>query len=327
VFRQILTFPSRNLKYVLPFVIITGLIAGYFVNTEPLKRLLLPVIICAIYPSMIGFRLKDMTALHEKKILLCNLLFNLFVVPLAAYTTASVFLQQNPELFTGLIIISVVPGGTMIIAFTMIFKGNVKAAIKLTTLSLITGAFLAPIYLYVIVGKYVPVDIVNVFKNIALVVFLPMIMGMLTYRALLKRLTINEFNARIRPLLPGFSSWGLVYIIFTSISLKSQMIIAYPGLLLKGLTSLMLFYVLIYIIIILTARKLFSEEDGITFLLSLVLRNLAISIGLAATAFGHQATMMVALAFLIQQQAAVWFASLNRKYGILRTDKTTGNGL
>ncbi len=320
MFRQILTFPSRNLKYVLPSVIILGLITGYFIDTEPLKSAMLPVIIYAIYPSMIGFRFKDLTALHEKKILLFNLLFNLFVVPLAAYTSASVFLLENPEMFTGLIIISVIPGGTMIIAFTMIFKGNVKAAIKLTTLSLITGSFLAPVYLYFIVGKYVPVDIVSVFKNIAIVVFLPMTMGILTYRMLMKRFTVDEFNARIRPLLPGFSSWGLVYIIFTSISLKSQMIIAYPGLLIKGLTALMLFYFLIYAIIIITARKLFSEEDGITFLFSLVLRNLAISIGLAATAFGPQTTMMVALAFIIQQQSAVWSASLCKKYGFLRNN-------
>jgi ACR3 family arsenite efflux pump ArsB len=318
LFRQVVTFPSRNLKFVLPLVIAAGLITGYFINTDPLRSVLLPVIIYAIYPSMIGFRFKDLTALHEKKILLFNLLFNLLVVPLAAYMAASIFLQQNPEMFTGLIIISVVPGGTMIIAFTMIFKGNVKAAIKLTTLSLITGSFLAPVYLYFIVGKYVPVDIVSVFKNIAIVVFLPMIMGMLTYHELMKRFTVDEFNARIRPLLPGFSSWGLVYIIFTSISLKSQMIVAYPGLLIKGLAALMLFYILIYGIIIITARKLFSEEDGITFVLSLVLRNLAISIGLAATAFGPQTTMIVALAFLIQQQSAVWFASLNKRYGFLR---------
>ena len=320
MFRQILTFPSRNLKYVLPSVIILGLITGYFIDTEPLKSAMLPVIIYAIYPSMIGFRFKDLTALHEKKILLFNLLFNLFVIPLAAYTSASIFLLQNPEMFTGLIIISVIPGGTMIIAFTMIFKGNVKAAIKLTTLSLITGSFLAPVYLYFIVGKYVPVDIVSVFKNIAIVVFLPMTMGILTYRMLMKRFTVDEFNARIRPLLPGFSSWGLVYIIFTSISLKSQMIIAYPGLLIKGLTALMLFYFLIYAIIIISARKLFSEEDGITCLFSLVLRNLAISIGLAATAFGPQTTMMVALAFIIQQQSAVWSASLCKKYGFLRNN-------
>jgi ACR3 family arsenite efflux pump ArsB len=320
LFRQILTFPSRNLKYVLPSVIILGLITGYFIDTEPLKSAMLPVIIYAIYPSMIGFRFKDLTALHEKKILLFNLLFNLFVIPLAAYTSASVVLPENPEMFTGLIIISVIPGGGMIIAFTMIFKGNVKAAIKLTTLSLITGSFLAPVYLYFIVGKYVPVDIVSVFKNIAIVVFLPMTMGILTYRMLMKRFTVDEFNARIRPLLPGFSSWGLVYIIFTSISLKSQMIIAYPGLLIKGLTALMLFYFLIYTIIIITARKLFSEEDGITFLFSLVLRNLAISIGLAATAFGPQTTMMVALAFIIQQQSAVWSASLCKKYGFLRNN-------
>ncbi len=282
---------------------------------------MLPVIICTIYPSMIGFRFSDLALLKEKRILLFNLLFNLFIIPLIACITGFVFLQQYPELFTGLIIISVVPGGTMIIAFTMLFKGNVKAAIKLTTVSLVTGSFLAPLYLYFIVGKYVPVDIVNVFKNIAVVVFLPMGMGILTYSVLMKRLTEEEFNSRIRPLLPGISSWGLIYIIFTSISLKAQMIIAYPGLLLKGLTALVIFYILIYLTVITVARKSFSDVDGITLVLSLVLRNLAISIGLAASAFGPQTTMMVALAFLIQQQSAVWFAGLNRKYGILQRRK------
>jgi predicted Na+-dependent transporter len=316
--RKILTFPSINLKYILPVVIIAGLIAGYYIDTSPLKSFMLPVIVYAIYPSMIGFRLKDIAVLNEKRILIFNLFFNLLVIPFIAYVTGYVFLRHNPELYTGLIIISVVPGGTMVIAFAMLFKGNVQAAIKLMTVSLIAGSFLAPLYLYVMVGKYVPVDILNVFKTIALVVFLPMTMGIITYGVLMKRFTVEEFNARIRPLLPGFSSWGLIYIIFASISLKSEMIISYPGLLIKGLTALMLFYISIYVSASIVVRKFFSEADGITLVLSLVLRNLAISIGLAASAFGDQTTMMVALAFLIQQQSAVWFAALNRKYGYLR---------
>ena len=278
---------------------------------------MLPVIIYAIYPSMIGFRLKDLAALNDKRILIFNLIFNLVIIPLIAYLTGNVFLQNNPELYTGLIIISVVPGGTMVIAFSMLFKGNVKAAIKLTTVSLVTGSILAPIYLYIIVGKYVHVDILNVFKNITIIVFLPMIMGIMTYSVLMKRFTVEEFNVRIRPLLPGFSSWGLIYIIFTSISLKSEMILSHPGLLIKGLTALMLFYILIYVSASIVARNLFREADGITLVLSLVLRNLAISVGLASSAFGSQTTMMVALAFLIQQQSAVWFAGLSNKYGFL----------
>ncbi len=321
MFREVITFPSRKLIYILPAIIVSALIAGYFFDTKPLKTLMLPVIIYTVYPSMIGFRLKELASFAEKRLLLLNLILNFFLVPITAYVAGSLFLHQNHEMLTGLIIISVVPGGNMIIAFSMLFKGNVKAAIKLTTTNLIIGSFLAPLYLYILVGKYVPVDIIHVFQKIAIVVFLPLIMGIITYNLLMKRYTLEEFNTGIKPLLPGFSSWGLIYIIFTSISLKAKMIIAYPELLVKGLAALLLFYILIYTIAIIVSRKFLNRADGIILVLSLVLRNLAISIGLAVSAFGSQAAMMVALAFLIQQQSAVWFASLNERYGLLKTNK------
>ncbi len=321
MFRKILTFPSRQLKYVLPAVIIAGLVTGYFVDTAPLRIYMLPVIMYTVYPSMIGFRLRELMVFGDNKLLLSNLLLNFTFIPLVAYITGNVLLKGYPELYTGLIIISVIPGGNMIIAFVMLFNGNIKAAVKLTTASLVAGSILAPVYLYIMVGKYVPVDIINIFKNIAIVVFVPMTMGIITYTILMKKYSVEDFNSQIRPLLPGFSSWGLMYIIFTSISIKAKMIISYPELLAKGLTALLVFYLLVYVTGIMAARTLFNRADGITLVLSMILRNLAIAIGLAASAFGPQTTMMVALAFLIQQQSAVWFNSLNKKYGLVKDRK------
>jgi ACR3 family arsenite efflux pump ArsB len=318
LFRDILTFPSRRLIYVIPATIITGLIVGYFFDTTPLKTLILPVTVFMIYPTMIGFRLSELATFDEKRLLASNLLLNFFVIPLTAYVTGTVLLGQHPELLTGLIIISVIPGGNMVIAFTMLFRGNVKAAIKLTAFNLVSGSFLAPLYLYVIVGKYIPVDLLLVFKTIAVVVFLPMIMGIITFSLLMKRYTLEEFKTGIKPLLPGISSWGLIYIVFTSVSLKSVMIFSYPELLLNALKALILFYVIIYTLTILAARSFFDRADGITLILNAVLRNLAISIGLASTAFGPQTAMLVALAFLFQQQSAVWFARLNERFGFLK---------
>lgn len=53
-------------------------------------------------------------------------------------------------------------------------------------------------------------------------------------------------------------------------------------------------------------RKLLGRghQDGLSLLYSTVLRNLAISIGMAAGMFGSQAAFMVSLAFLIQPIAA-----------------------
>jgi hypothetical protein len=54
-----------------------------------------------------------------------------------------------------------------------------------------------------------------------------------------------------------------------------------------------------------------------TLLLNVELRNLAIAIGLAITAFTPETAMMVALGFLFQQQFAIWFWKLDRRLGLL----------
>lgn len=58
----------------------------------------------------------------------------------------------------------------------------------------------------------------------------------------------------------------------------------------------------------------------VTVLLRFIPRNLAISIGLAATAFGVATAFKVSLAFLFQDQSAAWFIRLNEKYNILPED-------
>ncbi|MDT3700127.1 MAG: hypothetical protein RO469_11945 [Thermincola sp.] len=64
-------------------------------------------------------------------------------------------------------------------------------------------------------------------------------------------------------------------------------------------------------------RTAFNEQDALALVFSTALRNLSISIGLAAAAFGPNAALMVSLAFLIQQQAAAWYIKLNEKYRFL----------
>jgi predicted Na+-dependent transporter len=43
-----------------------------------------------------------------------------------------------------------------------------------------------------------------------------------------------------------------------------------------------------------------------------------LSIGLAATAFGPNAALMVALAFVVQSQTGAWFLRLNQRLGLFR---------
>jgi len=317
-FRDILLFPSQNLVYVIPSIILFGLLWGYFFDTSALKPLILPTVVLMVYPAMIGFSLDELVRLREKKLVLLSFFVNFLLVPLVAYSLGLLFLFGSPRLFAGLVITSLLPTSNMTVAYTVLAKGNVKAAIKITVTSLILGSLLAPLYLYVFLGKYVPVDSVATLKLIGIVVFLPLAMGVLTFKCLLTKYTMDEFNERIKPFLPGICAWGAILIIFISVSMKSRSVFDNPDILAVALFVQAVFYFMNYVFAVAGSRlSKLSREDGYTFVYSTVLRNLAISMGLASALFDNQAAFMVSLAFLFQPIAAVWFEKLNERYHLL----------
>lgn len=319
--KQVFFWPSKNIALAIPIILILGFLTGILVDTTSLKPYILPITVLMIYPTMIGFKAKEVLNLSEGKLLVTVMGLNFLVIPTLAYLLGVGFLLQDPQLFAGLAITALLPTSNMTIAFTMLAKGNVPASIKMTTIGLLLGSILAPGYLYLMVGKYVPVDILLTLKTIVLVIVIPLIFGMITYNFIVKRYSQEHFQKQIKPFLPASSTWGMMFIIFISMSINAKRIAGHLDIFAIAFGVQLVFYSMNYILAILIARRFFSEKDGLTLVFSTVLRNLSISIGLAATAFGSNAALMVSLAFLIQGQVAAWFIRLNEKYGLLRREK------
>lgn len=313
--------PSRNIALTIPVMLVTGFIAGLYLDTSFLKDYILPVtVFIMIYPTMIGFKISEIVNTSHTSLLFAASFINFILVPLLAYVLGVLFLLRDPQLFAGLAIASLLPTSNMTIAFTHFGRGNIPAAIKLTVISLVFGSLLAPWYLFVMVGGYIDIDVLAMLKTVSLVIFLPLFLGITTYYIILKKYTRGEFDRSIKPYLPALSAWGMVYVIFTGISTNAHTIVSKPGLLLVSLMVWVVFYAVNYLVSIQAGRRYFNRKDSVTLVFGTVLRNLAISIGLAATAFGVTAAFMVSLAFLFQGQSAAWFVRLNEKYNILPED-------
>lgn len=306
--------PSRNLALTIPLTLAVGFAAGLLLNTASLKSYILPVSVLMIYPTMIGFRIGEMINLRHGRLVLHSLGLNFLAVPLLAYVLGTAFLLDHPGLFAGLAIAALLPTANMTIAYTMFARGNVPASVKLTVISLVSGSLLMPWYLLAMVGRYVPIDVAAVLQTLVVVVFLPLAMGTATYSLLLRRYTPEQFNRRIKPYLPATTAWGMVFIIFTSISNNAEMIVGRPHLVLTALGVQILFYAANYLLATSTGRR-FRRPEAIALVYATALRNLPISMGLAFTAFGPDAALMVAFAFLLQGQAGAWFMRLEQKYG------------
>lgn len=313
--------PSRNIALTIPVMLVTGFLAGLYLDTSILKNYILPVtVFIMIYPTMIGFKINEIINTSHTRLLWVASVINFILIPLLAYVLGVVFLMSEPQLFAGLAIASLLPTSNMTIAFTHFGRGNIPAAIKLTVISLVFGSLLAPWYLYIMVGGYIEINVLAMLQTVSLVIFLPLFMGITTYNIILRKYTREKFESNIKPYLPALSAWGMVYVIFTGISTNAHTIVSKPGLLLVSLMVWVFFYAFNYLISIKTGRRYFNRQDSVTLVFGTVLRNLAISIGLAATAFGVTAAFMVSLAFLFQGQSAAWFVRLNEKYNILPED-------
>jgi len=321
--KQLFFWPSKNISLAILVALMAGFLVGLWLDTTPLKQLLPPIIFLMIYPTMIGFKIQEIVSLSHGKLLTTVMLLNFVLIPVIAYLLGTQFLLNDPQLFAGLAITALLPTSNMTIAFTMLAKGNVTASIKATTLGLLLGSLLAPWYLYLMVGRYVPVDILFTLQTIALLILIPMLLGILTYRYLMQRYSPEYFQQQIKPYLPAASAWGIIPTIFISISMNSQRIVDQLDIFIMAFAVQLVFYASNYLIAVLVGRKLFDEKDSLSLVFSTVLRNLSISIGLAATAFGANAALMVSLAFLIQGQAAAVFMKLNQKHRLLVKKKSS----
>lgn len=312
--KKIYQIPAKYLLLSVPITLILGFIVGSIWDTSFLKSTILFGTIIMIYSTMVGLNLKELTSLKGSKVLGYSIIINFIVIPLVAYGLGRVFLEDYPLMFAGLALSALLPTSGMTISWTMFQKGNVPLAIKLTIFGLILGSILTPWYLLVMVGQYVDIAIVDTMKTIFFVVFVPLLLGQITYKLLLKKYTVEQFKKEIKPNLAPLSIWAMLYVVFVSISMKGSMIVENLQLIALALVVLLLFYGINYVISTFTAIKWLNRADGIALVNGTVLRNLSIAIGLAATSFGAEAALIVTLAFIVQQQTIAYYSRISRKH-------------
>ncbi|WP_297991158.1 arsenic resistance protein [uncultured Anoxybacillus sp.] len=312
--KKLYFLPQKYLLVSVPATLLLGFIVGTFVDTSFLKPTILFSTIVMIYATMVGFKWKELTHLKEKKILFASLVINFAIIPLVAFLIGKMMLHNHPIMFAGLALSALLPTSGMTISWTAIQKGNMTAAVKLTVFGLVLGSLLTPWYLLAMVGKYVDINVIETFRTILLVVFVPMVLGHMTFKWLMKKYTPEQFQKYVKPNFAPLSIWGMLYVVFVSISMRAKMIVANLQLIVIALGVLLLFYLINYVISTLVAKQFFNREDGIALVNGTVLRNLSIAIGLAATSFGAEAALIVTLAFIVQQQSIAYYGKIASRY-------------
>jgi arsenite transporter len=306
---------NKNLILAIPAMLGAGFVFG--LTTEPtfLKSLILPFTFLMVYPMMVTLKLREVFTTGDLRAQGLALLINFAIIPFVALGLGTALLGEHPYLLLGLLLAALVPTSGMTISWTGFAKGNLAAAVKMTVLGLILGSFLTPFYLNILLGAKVPLDLGLVFRQIALVVFLPMAAGFVTQQLLLRRYGRDGFT-QISPRFPPLSTLGVLGIVFIAMALKARGLAADPQQLLRLIFPLILLYASNYLISTVVGRLFLPRGDAIALVYGTVMRNLSIALAIAMTAFGpagSDAALIIALAFIIQVQSAAWYVRFTER--------------
>jgi ACR3 family arsenite efflux pump ArsB len=313
-----LSILQKNLVWAIPISMILGLIGGgYIFNAAPLKAFIIPVTFLMVYPMMATLNVRSIFKGSDTRLQIATQLINFIIIPILVYAIGKVFFTGADQKYAlwavGLFLIGVLPASGMTISWTGFAKGNKEAATKMLVVGLVIGAMAAPVYTKVFMGANVEVDMLHMFQQICIFVFLPLFAGILTQSYIKKKFGQDAWTKKYQPMFPPFSALGVTLIAFLAMSLKAKNILANPSDIVSILVPLVLFYTVSYILLSVIGKLFFSREDAIAMVFGVVMRDLSIALAIAMTAFGKEGStiaLLIALAYVVQIQSAAWFIKI-----------------
>ncbi len=309
---------KNHLDKFLPLYVSIAILLGFFlglhVNLKPHKHLLkdlnLIVVISMIYPMMINLQIGELkNSAKLWKQLLIALTMGLVVSPLIVYLSiwlTGLFHSINPSLAMGLLLASVVPCSSMSIAYTGFSKGKIELATIVVALSFTLAIITVPLWLKVFASSYhLSISTWLLVKTILIVVVTPMILGILTRWALLKKIGEKGF-LKLKPMFPAISLLGMYAIVFLIFMEKAVMISSKIGAVAIILIPLSLYYAISLLFMTFFDKLVkipYKDHMAITF--TSVGKNegtamaIAISAGTGLMAIAPAITPIVQIPFLI----------------------------
>ncbi|UWG52269.1 Arsenite efflux pump ACR3 or related permease [Halalkaliarchaeum sp. AArc-CO] len=226
---------------------------------------------------------------------------NFGLAPLVAVALARLFFAGTPEYAVGLYFIALIPTSGMTAAWTGLAGGDLEGALVAMAVNLLAAVVILPLYLSVLLEQGVGFDPAALYRQLAVIVAIPMVAGNLTRRYLLRRYGPEGFK-RLKPTFGGISSFGVMLIVFIAMAMRSTEILADPVASALVVVPLVLFYAIVLGAGSAVGRLLMDGPGEVALVYATSMRNLSIAIAIAA-APGFppaSAVLPIALAYVIQ---------------------------
>jgi len=291
-----------------PIDAIKSIAAGTFEPTVPaLISLGVPIgLFAMMYPAMTNVRLTEVgQAFRSPRQLAVVLFFNFAVAPFLMLALANLFVA-DPELRTGLILYGLAPCIAMVIIFTYLAKGNVPMALVFVALNSVIQMLLIPVYARLLIGD-VTFDVWVVAESVVLYLGLPLVAGVLTRQAVVRRGGEAAMD-RLKPGLNAMSILGLLFTLIVMFALKGDLILERPAIVLEMAIPMTIFFATMFFTVFLVGWRLrFPYRDAVAVAFNSTGRDFEIAIAIAITAFSPTVALATVVGPLIEVPVMLFF--------------------
>ncbi len=264
-----------------------------------------------IYPAMANIKFEDLgKSARSPKQLLIVLFFNYAIAPFFMLLLARLFLGNEPDLSTGLVLYGLAPCIAMVIVFTYLAQGNAPLAIILVAVNSIIQMLLIPVYAKLLLGN-VHFDVWVVGESVLLYLGIPLVAGILTRVVGVKRFGEAWFQ-RLKFYLDTLSIVGLLFTLIVMFALKGDLILKEPIFIVQMAVPMIIFFWTMFVVVYFVGWKLkLSYQDSVAVAFNSTGRDFEIAIAIAITAFNPTVALATVIGPLIEvpvMLVLVWFA-------------------
>lgn len=169
-----------------PVIIITaallGLLLGAVTPVGSVSSSLIEVfLMMLLYILFLSIDLKQIKkSFTNVRFTLSAVLINFVFTPLFGYVLGKIFFPGSLDIRIGLLMLLVTPCTDWYLVFTGLSKGNVELGMSILPLNLILQIVLLPVYLLVLIGSEVTMDVGSLVSSVAIVLVIPFVLAYIT---------------------------------------------------------------------------------------------------------------------------------------------------
>lgn len=149
------------------------------INGYKMSKLITPLIQIIMFGMGTEMSLKDFAGVVKTpKAVFIGLVGHFTVMPLLGYSLATIF-GFDPEIAAGVVLIGSMPCGLASNVMSYLANANLALSVTLTAIATVIAPFVTPLWMKLLAGQFIEVDILAMMLDIVKVVILPITAGLL----------------------------------------------------------------------------------------------------------------------------------------------------